>query len=120
VDHVSRITGDEETLEEVAALDQFLQQVGEPIENGLKRARKMAEQAAEEEGAEEGAGGGGPTPEQIAEVERHNTQMRQSDERFAQEQRQRAAKAEQAMAIDEVKAAHKMVLDRKTKAGAAG
>ena len=120
VDHVSRITGDEETLEEVAALDQFLQQVGEPIENGLKRARKMAEQAAEEEGAEEGAGGGGPTPEQIAEVERHNMQMRQSDERFAQEQRQRAAKAEQAMAIDEVKAAHKMVLDRKTKAGAAG
>ncbi|MFA6043361.1 MAG: hypothetical protein WC718_00125 [Phycisphaerales bacterium] len=76
--------GDEASMGEAASIKQFLQQVGEPIENGLKRAQAMAEQEAAEGGEQEG----GPDAAQIAEVEKHNEEMARSRERFDLEQAQ--------------------------------
>lgn len=118
VDHIERVGGDEATLDEVAQIRQFLQQVGEPIENGLKRAKAMAEQQAEEGGEEGGEEGqqGGPSPEQIVEIERHNEQLRQSRERFEVEQEQRVRKAQTDIAIADAKAAAEIARKGKVQA----
>lgn len=119
VDHVERVGGDEATLDEVNQIRQFLQQVGEPIENGLKRAQAMAEEQAAEGG--EGEDQSGPTPEQIAQIEKHNESLRQSRERFALEMEQRVERArteaEIATATADVKAAAEIA--RKSKVQAA-
>lgn len=115
VQHIERLEqagGDEPTIAEAMQIKQFLQQAGEKVENGLKRAQKMAEEQAGGEGGEQG---GGPSPEQIAQVEKFNEEMRQSRERFSLEMEQRQVRAQQDMAITQAKAAHKLALESRMK-----
>lgn len=62
VEHVSMATGDPATEEEVAALNEILQRIGEHISNGLKE----AEAAAEEQGQQEQ----GPSVEDQAKLQK--------------------------------------------------
>ena len=48
VEHVARAEGDPATAEEVAALNEILQRIGEHISNGLKEAEAVAEEQQEE------------------------------------------------------------------------
>lgn len=60
VEHVAMATGDPATEQEVAALNEILQRIGEHISNGLKE----AEAAAEEEAA------GGPSVEELVKLQK--------------------------------------------------
>lgn len=72
-EHVDVVSGDPAAIEEAAMLRQFLQQVGEVISNGLKKAQNDAAEAQQEGG--EGGGQPGPDPKMVAEFERHKAKM---------------------------------------------
>lgn len=79
-EHVTAVSGDPAAVEEAAMLRQALQQIGEVISNGLKKAQaaQAAEAKAQQEGAGEGMDGGGRgqlDPKAIAEFERHKAAM---------------------------------------------
>jgi len=112
-EHVDAITGDPDTVEEAAAMRQDLQQIGEVVSNGLKRAEEMAQQQAEEGGPEEGGEPqGGPTPEQIKEVEAHRQTMEMKREKFDLEQQQRIDKERLDAALKDARTAADIARER--------
>ena len=107
-EHVDTFDEADDVIEEVGMLRQAYQQLGEPIENGLRRAARMAES---EEGEQQGEG---PTPEQIREVEKFNEEMRQQRERHAFKMQEMIDKAELEKAIKDNLAAAQIARTAKT------
>jgi len=60
VEHVEKAQGDESSQEEINALQQMLQRIGEVISNGLKQAEAQQQKAAEEQAMAQQQGGGAP------------------------------------------------------------
>jgi len=93
-EHVEQISGDPASIEKAANLRQILQQIGEVVSNGLKKAQAQAAKQQEEAAMAEAEGqppmdGGqppmeaGPSDKDIAAFEKHKASMQ-----FAQEKHQ--------------------------------
>lgn len=80
VSHVEYISGDPSVMEEAAALRQALQQIGEVVSNGIRKAQTQAAKAQEEQGAEGGSAPAGPDAKMLADVEMAREKLRQSQE----------------------------------------
>ena len=108
-EHVTQIEGDPATMEEAAGFREILQRVGEIIGNGVKEAQRLAEEQAEEAGGEYA----GPTPEQIAETERHREKLRQDQASFDLKQKLMAEESANRRAIADAEAAAKIKRERR-------
>lgn len=113
VEHVENADGDPATQEEVAALNQMLQKIGEVISNGLKEAERLAQEAAENpEQAEAGAAEAGPSPEQVARVEEARVKLDNMREDAAAKRQIMIEAAQTKNAIADSMAASKIARDR--------
>ena len=116
-EHVDEVTGDPDTLEEAAGMRQALQQIGEMVSNGLKRAKALAEQEAEEGGGE--GEPQGPSAEDIIKVEKHRADLEMSRESFEQAQAQKIESARVDDGIKDAKAAAEIARTRAKEAAKA-
>ena len=71
-EHVDSIAGDPESTDEAAMLRQMMQQIGEVISNGLRKARSAANEGGGEDGRPQG---GGPSDKDIAAFEERKAKM---------------------------------------------
>lgn len=90
-EHVEQISGDPASVEKAASLRQMLQQIGEVVSNGLKKAQAAAAKQQEEAAMAEAQGQpmegppveAGPSDKDVAAFEKHKASMQ-----FAQEKHQ--------------------------------
>jgi len=106
--HVAAVEDDPSVQEEAAILRQFLQQVSEPITNGLKAAQRIAEEGGGEEGQEEG-----PDPEMIKDMEKHQQKLAQAQEEFELKMRNLAKETDFKIAAKDAEAASQIARTRK-------
>jgi hypothetical protein len=121
-DHVERIDGDPATQAKAAEFRQILQQVGEVISNGLRKAQAQAIKAQEEGGQpgqpgqpEDQSSEGQPPPdaEQIAKFEKHKAEMQMAREKHDQKMQELLQESALKRGIKDAEAAAQIALNAK-------
>jgi hypothetical protein len=114
-DHVERIDGDPATQAKAAEFRQILQQVGEVISNGLRKAEADAIKQQEEGGqpGEPGAEGQPTQPdaEQIAKFEKHKAEMQMAREKHDQKMQELLQESALKRGIKDAEAAAQIALN---------
>jgi hypothetical protein len=114
-EHVDTASGDVTVEEETAMMRQMMQQIGEPLANGLK-ALEAERQKAEEEGESAAMpDDGGKGAEMILKHEEHRERMRMEREAFDLKQQMKMEESEVKQAIQKAEAATKIRVNAKTK-----
>jgi hypothetical protein len=111
-EHVDLASGDETVQEETAMMRQVMQQIGEPLSNGLKALEAQRQKAAEE--GEQPQGDGGAGAEGILKLEQHREKMRMDREAFDLKQQMKVEESEVKQAIAKAEAATKIRVNAKT------
>ncbi len=108
-DHVDRLTGDPATAEQAAEMRQILQQVGEVISNGLRKAQSEAAKEPEE-GQQAPAG---PSQQDIMDLESHRAKIQREHEMTAAKIQNMTALAQTKAGIEDAKEAAKIARESK-------